>query len=286
MSTPQTPRFRRDLSAPGLIRTMRGCFEAIEDPVRSRRAPLADNLMAALAMFMFKHPSMLSFDDAVRGNERDEVLIRNLRNLYGLRHVPCDTSMRERLDPVDPKALRPAFKKVFSALQRGNGLRGMESIDGHYLISIDGTEFFSSRSVSCANCCERKRRDGGKEHFHRMVCASLVGTETGSSFPLVMPEMVLRADGSSKNDCEHNALMRLLPELRREHPHLSMAILLDGLHSKAPQVRKLRELGMNFIIGAKGKDHAVLHGQLEGEGPCRASRPARGGRGVARDPGS
>lgn len=279
MSNPQTPRFRRDLSAPGLIRTMRGCFEAIRDPVRSRRAPLADNLMAALAMFMFKYPSMLSFDDAVRGGAdggRDEVLIRNLRNLYGLSHVPCDTSMRERLDPVDPKELRPAFRKVFSALQRGNGLRGMESIDGHYLISIDGTEFFSSRSVSCANCCERKRRDGGKEHFHQMVCASLVGTETGASFPLVMPEMVLRADGSSKNDCEHNALMRLLPELRREHPHLSMAILLDGLHSKAPQVRKLRELGMNFIIGAKGKDHAVLHGQLEVDGESHEIRDPDG----------
>ena len=276
MSTPQTPRFRRDLSAPGLIRTMRGCFEGIEDPVRARRASLADNLMAALAMFMFKYPSMLSFDRDVRNGKDGSALIRNLRNLYGLSHVPCDTSMRERLDPVDPKELRPAFKKVFSALQRGNGLRGMESIDGHCLISIDGTEFFSSRSVSCVNCCVRNRRDGGEEHFHQMVCASLVGTETGASFPLVMPEMVLRADGSSKNDCEQNALMRLLPELRREHPHLRMAVLLDGLHSKAPQVRKLRELGMNFIIGAKGKDHVVLHGQLETDGESHEIRDPDG----------
>ena len=278
MSTPQTPRFRRNLSAPGLIRIMRGCFERIEDPVKARRTPLADNLMAALAMFMFKYPSMLRFDGAVRGGEgeRDEVLIRNLKGLYGLRHVPCDTSMRERLDGVDPKALRPAFKRVFSALQRGNGLRGMESIDGHHLISIDGTEYHSSRSVRCRNCCVRKRRDGGEEYFHQMVCASLVGTETGSSFPLVMPEMVLRSDGSSKNDCESNALMRLLPELRREHPHLRMAILLDGLHSKAPQVRKLRELGMNFIIGAKDRDHAVLHGQLEVDGESHEIRDSDG----------
>ena len=164
--------------------------------------------MAALAMFMFKYPSMLSFDSAVRGSARHATLVRNLRNLYGLHHVPCDTSMRERLDVVDPRTLRPAFKAVFSRLQRGKGLEGMESIDGHCLISIDGTEFFSSRSVSCANCCVRRRRDGEEEHFHQMVCASLVGTGTGSSFPLVMPEMVLRTDGSAKNDCEHNALMR------------------------------------------------------------------------------
>ena len=266
MPTSQTPRFRRDPGAPGLIRIMRECFGSIGDPVRARRAPLADNLMAALAMFMFKYPSMPGFDNAVREGQRDAVPVRNLKGLCGLRHVPCDTTMRERLDGVDPKALRPAFRKVFSKLQRGNGPEGMESIDGHHLISIDGTEFFSSMSVGCSNCCVRRRRDGEEENFHRMVCASLVGTGTGSSFPLVMPEMVLRTDGSARNDCERNALLRLLPELRREHPHPGMAILLDGLHSKAPQVRMLRELGMNFIIGAKGRDHVLLHGQLEVDG--------------------
>ena len=35
---------------------------------------------------------------------------------------PCDTSMRTRLDEVDPKALRPAFTAIFSLLQRGKVL--------------------------------------------------------------------------------------------------------------------------------------------------------------------
>ncbi|MCE2522299.1 MAG: hypothetical protein J4F49_03645 [Rhodobacteraceae bacterium] len=107
------------------------------------------------------------------------------------------------------------------------------------------------------------------KHFHQMVCASLVSTETGANFPLIMPEMVHRGDGSAKNDCERNALMRLLPDLRREHPHLRMAILLDGLHGKAPQLRRLRELGMNFIIGVKRNDHVVLYEQIELDGESR-----------------
>ena len=276
MSTPQTPRFRRDLSAPGLIRIMRECFGSIEDPAKASRGSLADNMMVALAMFMFKEPFMPGFGGTVRGGGRDKDFIRNLKALYGLRHVPSETSMLERLDGVDPKALRPAFKKVFSALQRGNGLRGMEAIDGHYLISIDGTEFFSSGSDNCGICCERLRRDGEEEYFHRMICANLVGTETGSAFPLVMPEMVAGDDGPARNDRERDALMRLLPELRREHPHLRMAVLLDGLHSRAPQIRMLRELGMNFIIGIKGKDHGPLHGQLETDGETHEIRDPDG----------
>ena len=276
MSSSQGLRFRRHLSAPGLVKLMRECFERIDDPVRARKASLADNLMAALAMFMFKYPSMLQFDGEMRGSDANAELVGNLKRLYGLHHVPCDTSMRERLDAVDPQALRPAFKAVFSRLQRGKGLEGMESIDGHHLISIDGTEFFSSETVHCANCCVRNKRNGRQEHFHQMVCASLVGTGTGSSFPLVMPEMVLRTDGSAKNDCEHNALMRLLPQLRREHPHLRMAVLLDGLHGKAPQVRMLRQLGMNFIIGVKRKDHVVLYDQIEVDGETHEFTDADG----------
>ena len=40
---------------------------------------------------MFKYPSILSFDSAVRGSSRHATLIRNLRNFHGLRHVPCNS---------------------------------------------------------------------------------------------------------------------------------------------------------------------------------------------------
>jgi hypothetical protein len=37
----------------------------------------------------------------------------NLQSIYGIGRVPCDTSMREILDPVDPAHVRPAFKMVW-----------------------------------------------------------------------------------------------------------------------------------------------------------------------------
>ena len=202
MTRAELPRFRRHLSAPGLTGLARECFERIEDPVAGRRASLADNMMAAPAMFMFRHPSLLRFDEDARGREACPEIAHNLKTLLGIRHVPCDTAMRERLDPVDPQALRPAFKAVFSRLQRGGGLKGLGS--------IDGTEFFASDAIGCDNCCLRRRRSGRTQAFHQMVCAGLADPETGAAIPF-MPEMVLRGDGETKNDCEANAVKRLLP---------------------------------------------------------------------------
>ncbi|MCE2522297.1 MAG: hypothetical protein J4F49_03635 [Rhodobacteraceae bacterium] len=78
MTRPQELRFRRHLSAPGLLKLTRKCFERIDDPVKGHRASLADNMMAALAMFMFKFPSMLQFDGFARGREALPELIHNL----------------------------------------------------------------------------------------------------------------------------------------------------------------------------------------------------------------
>jgi hypothetical protein len=41
--------------------------------------------------------------------------------------------MRERLDPLAPKGLRPVFKRVFRPLQRGKTLEEMVFLDGHDL---------------------------------------------------------------------------------------------------------------------------------------------------------
>ena len=65
--------------------------------------------MSGFAMFTLKDPSMLSFDDRrIRDDEK------NLQMIFGMENVPCDTRMREILDPVDFEQLRPAFRNVFS----------------------------------------------------------------------------------------------------------------------------------------------------------------------------
>jgi len=166
---------RGALSAPGLLREARKSFERIPDPVRGRKRGLPDYLMAGLAVFGLKFPSLPRFDRSAR----DDGLIReNLKHLCGIENAPCDTALRERLDGVEPSALRGTFKRLFAVLQRGRGLEGFTWL-GHYLLSVDGTGFFSSGKVHCKRCCEKRHRDGRVAYYHQMLGAVLVHPETG-----------------------------------------------------------------------------------------------------------
>ena len=250
--------FRKTLSAPGLLRIARGCFERVPDSVAGRGLTLPDCLMSALAMFGLKYSSLLRFDRDARSEER---VRSNLRNLYGVTRAPSDTALRERLDEVDPAALRGAFKRVLAALQRGKALEGFTWL-GHYLLSVDGTGFHASESVRCKHCCEKRRRDGTVTYYHQMLGAVLVHPEHREVFPLA-PEPIAREDGSKKNDCERNAAKRLLTHVRREHPHLKLLVVEDALASNGPHIELLRSLEMRFVLGVKPGDHKHLFEWVE-----------------------
>ena len=262
--------FRKVLRAPGLLHKVRACFDAIEDPVPGCRFRLSDCLMSGLAVFGLKYPSLLQFD---RDARTDEVVRANLKSLYGIERAPCDTALRERLDEVDPRELRTAFTRVFAALQRGKGLEGFTCLDGHYLLSVDGTGYFSSSSVHCKNCCEKHHRDGRVTYYHQMLGAVVVHPEQREVFPLA-PEPIVKGDGATKNDCERNAAKRLLGDVRREHPHLKLIVVEDGLASNGPHIKLLKALDMRFILGAKRADHTALF-------EWKATVPGRAGEGRA-----
>ena len=80
--------------------------------------------MSAFAMFSLKDPSLLAFDQRRRNPQR------NFRTICGIGQVPCDTQMRDILDPLDPDDLRPVFGDVFRHLQRGKALEPFVYLDG------------------------------------------------------------------------------------------------------------------------------------------------------------
>ncbi len=202
--------------------------------------------MSALAIFGLKYPSLLQFDK----DRVDEVISANLKVLYGVERTPCDTTMRERLDNIDPDNLRKAFKKLFALIQRNKILEPYVYMDGHYLLSVDGTGQYTSNTVKCANCCIKNHKNGKKTYYHNMLAAALVHPEHKEVFPFV-PEAITKQEDTSKNDCEQRAAERLLTSLRREHPHLKLIVLEDALYATAPHISMLKDLKMSFIIGAK-----------------------------------
>lgn len=250
----RAPAVRKHLSADALLNRLRTGFSAIADHrPGTPKIPLPDALMSAFALFSLKSPSLLAFDD-----ERKE---GNLQHVYGIGQVPCDTRMREILDPVEPESLRPLFKSVFGALQRGKALEEMVFIDGHYLLALDGTTYHASQEVHCDSCLECHHRNGTVTYSHQMLGAVLLHPDRREVIPL-MPEPIIKQDGSEKNDCERNAAKRFLSKLRQDHPHLKLIVTEDSLSSNAPHIRTLIDHDCHYILGVKEGDHGYLFAQV------------------------
>ncbi len=251
----ERPKTRKHLSFDPLIRQIRDRAEQLPD-VRNRESDysVADAVMSAVAMFSLKDPSLLAFQE----RRHDE----NMKNLYCIQQVPSDTQMREILDPISPDSLRLMFRDVFRKLQRGKALESFVFHENCYLLSIDGTEYFSSKKIHCDTCLQRKNKKTGEiTYYHQMLGAVLVHPDRKQVIPLA-PEPIIKQDGDNKNDCERNAAKRLLKKVREERPNLPLIVVEDGLASNAPHIRLLKSLRMHFLLGAKPDDHGHLFDEV------------------------
>jgi hypothetical protein len=246
-------RIRKGLNADALFSFVRKEFEKLTDSRKLPRNTLADALMSGLALFSLKDSSLLAFE--ARRTDRA------IKNIYHIESIPSDTNMRQTLDDVDYTTLYPIFKKVLAKVQRGKGLEDMTFYEGHYLISNDGTGYFSSESVHCDECMVKNRRDGSTEYHHSFLGSVIVHPDRKVVIPLA-PEPIKNTDGNLKNDCEQNASKRLLERFRRNHPHMKAIVVEDALASNAPHIKELGKYNLRYIIGIKPGSHSFLYSLL------------------------
>ena len=141
---------RETLSMGSLIECAGGEFAKIEDPKPRSGFSIKDCLLSGLGMFYLKMPSMLQFVNGV--TDKNNVLVQNLVNLYGIDSVPSDTTLRLRLDEIKPgKRFQYVFDGLISKLQRGKLLEDFRYYEDYYLVAIDGTGYFSALSEFCRN---------------------------------------------------------------------------------------------------------------------------------------
>jgi hypothetical protein len=75
--------------------------------------------------------------------------------------------------------------------------------------------------------------------------------------------MIIKQDGETKNDCERNAIKRLLKKLKKDHPHLKLILNQDGLSSNAPHIKDIEEYSHKYILGVKDGDHVFLSNYID-----------------------
>ena len=135
--------------------------------------------------------------------------------------------------------------------------------------------------MRCKYCCERRHRNGTVTYHHQLLTGAIVHPDCRTVIPLA-PEPIVRQDGQAKNDCERNASKRFLEALRREHPHVQVIVLEDGLASNGPHLDLLERLNLRYLIGVRENDHAMLFQHLEGTSADWFADPSEEGRAVDR----
>ncbi|MGQ9508958.1 MAG: transposase [Thermodesulfobacteriota bacterium] len=212
-----------------------------------------DVFMSGFAMMFYQDSSLLQFQQRLE----EAIHKNNLRTLFQVESIPKDSQMREVIDGVESRELEPLFEDFFRPLQRGKHLEGYRVLRDYYLISMDGSGYFSSDKIHCSGCLKKESKKGEKRYEHKIVQAALMCPGKRQVFPLA-PEEVKDTDGRDKQDCEIEAGKRLVKKLRKSHFKLKIILVGDSLYSKQPFMEEIAEEGMRYVLVVKEDDHKLL----------------------------
>lgn len=244
-----------------LLGHLRQCCERLPDKRRGINTtyPIADIGMAAFSIFFMQSPSFLAYQRQLsEGHGRS-----NRETLFGLSKIPSDNHIRDMLDPADPALLYPVFPKVLAELEQSGGLAAFRRPGGHVLIALDGTEYFCSDTIRCAQCSTRRRSNGKVQYHHTMLAASIVAPGHNQVVPLE-PEFIVPQDGVEKQDCESRAARRWLGAHGAQYAHLKPIYLGDDLFSNQPICQAVLDAGGHFIFTCKPSSHRTIQEYIAG----------------------
>src|SRR6266478_5846369 len=216
---------------PSLVSGLKATCAAFPDPRQGRTGniAMADFGLSAFAMFFMQSVSFLAFQRRLeQGYGRS-----NCQTLFGIEKIPSDNYIRNMLDGADPALLQPCFVRVEQELAEPTVRQAFGRLGGRILVAWDGTEYFRSEKLGCANCLTCKHSNGKIDHYHTLLAATVVAPGHSKVIPL-FPEFIAPQDGAEKQDCERNAAKRWLARNGPLVRHLRPVFLGDDLFACQP----------------------------------------------------
>ena len=220
---------------------------------------MADIGLSAFSMFFMQSESFLAYQRSLEDKRKTS----NCHTLFGMAKIPTDNHIRAMLDPVPPMLLQPVFDQVVAVLSEHGAMTAFQRLGGRTPIALDGTEYFCSQALGCAQCQTRKRGHGKIERYHTMLAASIVAPGHAMVVPL-MPEFIVKPDGAEKQDCERNAAKRWLTVHAGRMQRLRPVYLGDELFACQPIAEAVLSSGGDFLFTAKAASHKTLYDFMSG----------------------
>ena len=172
--------------------------------------------------------------------------------------IPSDNQIRNLLDPVPPDTVFPLFSYIFDGLNEAGCLNSYRSYQDDLLLSLDGTQTFSSKKIHCGNCSTKEHRNGTVTYSHTVITPVIVAPGHARVISLE-PEFITPQDGHDKQDCENTAAKRWLAQYGPSYAPHGVAILGDDLYCKQPVCEAILQQHMNFILVCKPDSHKILY---------------------------
>jgi hypothetical protein len=141
-------------------------------------------------------PSFLAHQEVMQESKGHS----NAASLFGLERIPSDPHIRNLLDPVTPADLSQPFWDVFSILEEAGELAAYRSFAGNWLVSLDGTQYFSSAKVHCQRCTVTVHND--TEYYAHTAITPVLVAPGESRVIALEPEFIQPQDGHEKQDCQ------------------------------------------------------------------------------------
>lgn len=257
-----------------VVESFHQCLASLPDKRtgQNSRYTVADAALSAFGVFFTQTPSFLSYQRKMA----DQKGKSNSQSLFGVHQIPSDNQIRNLLDAVPPSALFPMFESIWQVLEREGQLEQFRDVKQKLLVAWDGTEYFSSEKIHCAQCSTRQQKSGKQRYFHSVVTPVVVSPNQPHALPLV-PEFVTPQDGHDKQDCELAAAKRWLATHHQRLREWKVTVLGDDLYSRQPLCQQLVDAELDFLFVCRPQSHPTLYEHLDGiELPTVTTAVSRG----------
>jgi hypothetical protein len=246
----------KNLAIDRLIKELKKQFEEFPDLRTGQNVQyeIVDAGMGAFSVFFTQSASFLEYQEEMKRLKGRS----NAENLFGIRDIPSDSHIRSLLDPVAPRHLHPMYRQVFEGLEVAGILDTFRSHGRSLLVALDGTEYFSSKKIHCANCSHRQLANGKTNYYHSVITPVIV--QAGNEHVLSLePEFIVPQDGEEKQDCEIEASKRWLETHGNYYAKRNATLLGDDLYSRQPFCQAVKDTKMHFILVCKEDSHPHLY---------------------------
>jgi len=245
------------LSFDSLVNKLHQVIETFPDNRKGKNISksLIDAALGGFSIFFTQNSSFLHYQKTMQDTKGKN----NAQSLFGIKEILSDNHIRNLLDAVSPDFVFPVFSYIFDVLNKSGYLdEKFRSFNNNILIALDGTQYFSSKSIHCDNCNSKEHKNGSVTYFHSVVTPVIVKPGNNRVIALA-PEFIIPQDGHDKQDCENAAAKRWIESNGPWLKKLGVTLTADDLYCKQPICELILEQGLNFILVCKEESHKTLY---------------------------